>query len=144
MFNLKISSKGFVQKIIYLLRAVILIIYWVTQKLPQICSVILRICIGKVAWFEVYICSLYCICSIYLLLGRKYRLRTVTRIRIRIWNRIRKLYEKSIVSEFFVNIQIWNSSKTDFVFQYLFLSRINMMFILFVMCIWSVRFRVLC
>ena len=24
-------------------------IYWVTQKLPQICTVILRICIGKVA-----------------------------------------------------------------------------------------------
>ena len=23
--------------------------YWVTQKLPQICTVILRICIGKVA-----------------------------------------------------------------------------------------------
>ena len=27
--------------------------YWVTQMLPQICSVILRICIGKVAWFAV-------------------------------------------------------------------------------------------
>ena len=31
--------------------------YWVTQKLPQICTVILRICIGKVAWFAVYICG---------------------------------------------------------------------------------------
>ena len=28
-----------------------------TQKSPQICTVILRICIGKVAWFAVYICS---------------------------------------------------------------------------------------
>ena len=27
--------------------------YWVTQKLPQICTVILRICIGKLAWFAV-------------------------------------------------------------------------------------------
>ena len=25
------------------------LLYWVTQKLPQICPVILRICIGKVA-----------------------------------------------------------------------------------------------
>ena len=33
------------------------IIYWVTQKLPQICTVILRIRIGKVAWFAVYICG---------------------------------------------------------------------------------------
>ena len=32
-------------------------IYWVTQKLPQICTVILRIRIGKVAWFAVYICG---------------------------------------------------------------------------------------
>ena len=31
--------------------------YWVTQKLPQICTVILRICIGKVARFVVYICG---------------------------------------------------------------------------------------
>ena len=31
--------------------------YWVTQKLPQICTVILRILIGKVAWFAVYICG---------------------------------------------------------------------------------------
>ena len=31
--------------------------YWVTQKLPQICTLILRICIGKVAWFAVYICD---------------------------------------------------------------------------------------
>ena len=28
-----------------------------TQKLPQICTVILRIRIGKVAWFAVYICG---------------------------------------------------------------------------------------
>ena len=27
------------------------------QKLPQICTVILRIRIGKVAWFAVYICG---------------------------------------------------------------------------------------
>ena len=32
------------------------VIYWVTQKLPQICTVILHIRIGKVEWFEVYIC----------------------------------------------------------------------------------------
>ena len=32
-------------------------IYWVTKKLPQICTVILCICIGKVAWFAVYICG---------------------------------------------------------------------------------------
>ena len=31
--------------------------YWVTLKLPQICTVSLRICIGKVAWFAVYICG---------------------------------------------------------------------------------------
>ena len=31
--------------------------YWVTQKLPQIFTVIFRICIGKVAWFAVYICD---------------------------------------------------------------------------------------
>ena len=31
--------------------------YWVTQKLPQICTVISSICIGKVAWFAVYICG---------------------------------------------------------------------------------------
>ena len=30
---------------------------WVTQKLPQICSAILRICIGNVAWFAVYTCG---------------------------------------------------------------------------------------
>ena len=29
--------------------------YWVTQKLPQICTVILSICIGKVALFAAYI-----------------------------------------------------------------------------------------
>ena len=29
-------------------------LYWVTQKLPQICTVLLRICIGRVAWFAVY------------------------------------------------------------------------------------------
>ena len=31
--------------------------YWVTRKLPQICTVIFRIRIGKVAWFAVYICG---------------------------------------------------------------------------------------
>ena len=31
--------------------------YWVTQKLPQICTVILRIRIGKDEWFSVYICG---------------------------------------------------------------------------------------
>ena len=31
--------------------------YWVTQNLPQICTVILRIRIGKVAWLAVYICG---------------------------------------------------------------------------------------
>ena len=34
-------------------------IYWVTQKFPQICTVILRICIGKVACFAVYICGIF-------------------------------------------------------------------------------------
>ena len=33
------------------------LIYWVTQKLPQICTVILLICIGKGARFAVYICG---------------------------------------------------------------------------------------
>ena len=31
--------------------------YWVTQKLPQNSAAILRICIGKVAGFAVYICD---------------------------------------------------------------------------------------
>ena len=31
--------------------------YWVTQKLPQICTVIMRICVGKVVWFAVHICG---------------------------------------------------------------------------------------
>ena len=35
----------------------LVVTYWVTQKLPQICTVILRILIGKVAWFAVYICG---------------------------------------------------------------------------------------
>ena len=30
--------------------------YWVPQKLPQIYTLIAYICIGKVAWFAVYIC----------------------------------------------------------------------------------------
>ena len=34
-----------------------IVTYWVTQKLPQICTLILRIRIGKVAWFAVYICG---------------------------------------------------------------------------------------
>ena len=33
------------------------LIYWVPQKLPQIYTVIAYICIGKVAWFAVYICG---------------------------------------------------------------------------------------
>ena len=33
------------------------LMYWVTQKFPQICTDILRICIGKVTWFAVYICG---------------------------------------------------------------------------------------
>ena len=33
--------------------------YWVPQKLPQIYTVIAYICIGKVAWFAVYICGNY-------------------------------------------------------------------------------------
>ena len=32
-------------------------IYWVPQKLPQKYIVIAYICIGKVAWFAVYICG---------------------------------------------------------------------------------------
>ena len=35
----------------------VLQIYWVTQELPQICTVNFRICIGTVAWFAVYICG---------------------------------------------------------------------------------------
>ena len=31
--------------------------YWVPQKLPQIYTVIVYICIGKVALFSVYICG---------------------------------------------------------------------------------------
>ena len=31
--------------------------YWGPQKLPQICTLISYICIGKVAGFEVYICG---------------------------------------------------------------------------------------
>ena len=31
--------------------------YWVTKKLPQICTVILHILIGKVALFSVYTCG---------------------------------------------------------------------------------------
>ena len=31
--------------------------YWVTQKIPQICTVILRICIGIVAWFAAFLCG---------------------------------------------------------------------------------------
>ena len=37
----------------------IFLIYWVPQKLPQIWTVIVCICIGKVAWFAVYICAKY-------------------------------------------------------------------------------------
>ena len=33
--------------------------FWVTQKLPQICAVILRILIGKVAWFAVTCCNFW-------------------------------------------------------------------------------------
>ena len=33
------------------------LLYWVTQKLPQTCTVIVRIRFGKVAWFAVYICG---------------------------------------------------------------------------------------
>ena len=32
-------------------------VYWVSQKSSQIYTVIAYICIGKVAWFEVYICG---------------------------------------------------------------------------------------
>ena len=32
-------------------------IYWVPQKLSQICTVILKICIGKVAWFPEFVCG---------------------------------------------------------------------------------------
>ena len=39
-------------------------IYWVPQKLPQIYTVIAYICIGKVAWFAVYIFAvIYETCS---------------------------------------------------------------------------------
>ena len=31
--------------------------YWVPQKLPQIYTLIAYICVGKVAWFAVYICG---------------------------------------------------------------------------------------
>ena len=32
-------------------------LYWLAQKWPQIFTIILRFCIGKVAWFAVYICG---------------------------------------------------------------------------------------
>ena len=41
--------------------------YWVTQKLPQICAVILRIRTRKVAWFAVYICGNFCVTQYILL-----------------------------------------------------------------------------
>ena len=46
-------------------------LYWVTQKLPQISTVILRIRIGKVAWFAVYICGNFWVTqyNIYLCFG---------------------------------------------------------------------------
>ena len=34
--------------------------YWVPQKLPRIYTVIAHICIGKVAWYAVYICGNIC------------------------------------------------------------------------------------
>ena len=42
---------------VYLCFWLSLCVYWVTQKLPQICTVILRICIGNFAGFAVYICG---------------------------------------------------------------------------------------
>ena len=35
--------------------------YWVTQKLPQICLVIVCIRVGEIAWFAVYICGNFCV-----------------------------------------------------------------------------------
>ena len=44
---------------------------WVPQKLPQICTVIVCICIGKIAWFTVYICdNIWNACYIRLLVSR--------------------------------------------------------------------------
>ena len=60
-YYLWLSSQGLACLFLFCYRYMVGIVwyrfYWVTQKSPQICSVILRICIGKVAWFAVYICS---------------------------------------------------------------------------------------
>ena len=64
-------------------------IWWVTQKLPQICTVILRIRIGKVAWFAVYICGNFwvtqyiaCECQVWVwwFAGRNIRMMVVQRL----------------------------------------------------------------
>ena len=52
-----LTGKYWICSILELCKAFDNAMYWVTQKLPQICTVILRILIGKVAWFAVYICG---------------------------------------------------------------------------------------
>ena len=43
------------------------LIYWVTKKLLQICTAILRICIRKVASFAVYNCGNFWVTQYYVL-----------------------------------------------------------------------------
>ena len=43
---------------------------WATHKLPQICTVIFRIRIGKVVWFAVYICGNHRVTQYYM--SKKY------------------------------------------------------------------------
>ena len=50
------QSEEAVENGTFLLCLYIALCYWVTQKLPQISTVILRICIGKVSVFAVCIC----------------------------------------------------------------------------------------
>ena len=51
-----------------IIQYLLIIRYWVTQKLPQICTVFLRIRIGKVAWFAVYICGNFWVTQYFYLL----------------------------------------------------------------------------
>ena len=56
-YTANFDSTPWIYSILAYMRTAIAVIYWVTQKLPQICTVILRICVCKVAWFAVYICG---------------------------------------------------------------------------------------
>ena len=53
-------------------------IFWVTQKWPQICTVILRIRFGRVAWFAEYICGNFWVSQYH----NKHRLSIISRKKI--------------------------------------------------------------